>query len=492
MVMEQTPEHKPLMKFFISFVLTTVGVFLFTAFISSLHLDEQVANIAMLYLFLVILAALVVGRGAAIWTSVASFLAFNWFFVAPRYTFNVKAMTDWSVLVVFLFIATVTGQLMALLKARAWEARQHERETAALAEASWAVASQLDIQSALLEVLRQVSKVVELESAAFVSTRGSAPKVVASFPSDVEGSALLVLAQDEPGILNLPIKMKDTQFGYAVLKLPGKDSLTKSQQKIIDSLLSHSAIVFQREYLMQAEAKSQALADADRLKTALLSMVSHDFRSPLTSIKASISTLMEDGSPLDEETKNGLHNAIDQETDRLNRMVGNILDLSRLEADAWRPKLEWTPISELIGMALDHFSDENNNRIDLEIDPMVAEINVDCVQIVQVIKNLVENALKYSNVGKQVDIRVFKEAEAAVIEVLDRGRGIREADFEHLFEPFFRSSDLQESSIPGVGVGLAVCRGLVEAHGGSLIAKNRDNGGAVFRVTLPLQHAGSP
>lgn len=490
MEIEQAYERNPLMKFFFSFVLTTAGVFLFTAFISWLHLDEQVANVAMLYLFLVILAALAVGRGAAIWTSVASFLAFNWFFVSPRYTFHVKVLTDWSVLVVFLFIATVTGQLMALLKARAWEARQHEREAAALAEASWAVASQLDIKSALSEVLRQVSKVVEVDSAAFVSMKNGAPQVVASFPSDVRGAALLVLSEDAPGVMHLPIQMKDTTFGYAVLKLPDRDSLTQNQQKIIDSLLSHSAIVFQREQLMQAETKAQALADADRLKTALLSMVSHDFRSPLTSIKASVSTLMDDGAPLNAETKQALHYAIDQETDRLNRMVGNILDLSRLEADAWHPKLEWTPISELIGMALDQFSEENNGRIDVKIDPAVAEINVDCVQIVQVIKNLVENALKYSSAEKRVYITVSKEDDAAIIEVLDRGRGIREADFEHLFEPFFRSSDLQESSIPGVGVGLAVCRGLVEAHGGSLTAKNRDNGGAVFRVNLPMQQIG--
>lgn len=492
MVTELTSERKQWKKFLASFVLTTIGVLLFTALISNLQLYEQVANISMLYLFLVILAALVLGRGAAIWTSVASFLAFNWFFVTPRYTFNVTALTDWSVLVVFLFVATVTGQLMALLKARAWEARQHERQAAALAEASWAVASQLDINSALLEVLRQVSKVVDLESAAFVSTETGAPVVVATFPVGADGVPWLETAAETHESLKLPIRMKDIDFGYAILRLTQKGSLTASQQRIIDSLLGHSAIVFQREHLMQAEAKAQALADADRLKTALLSMVSHDFRSPLTSIKASVSTLMEGGAPLDVETKKGLHHAIDQETDRLNRMVGNILDLSRLEADAWHPKLEWTPVSELIGMTLDQFSPDSNKRIDVNMSSSLTEINVDCVQMVQVIKNLVENALKYSKAEERIEINIFRDEDTAVIEVLDRGRGISDADLEHLFEPFYRAKDLQESSVPGVGVGLAVCRGLVEAHRGSLIAKNRDNGGAIFRVNLPMQPAGNP
>ncbi|MBX3077348.1 ATP-binding protein, partial [Candidatus Obscuribacterales bacterium] len=184
--------------------------------------------------------------------------------------------------------------------------------------------------------------------------------------------------------------------------------------------------------------------------------------------------------------------AIDQETDRLNRMVGNILDLSRLEADAWHPKLEWTPVSELIGMTLDQFSPDSNKRIDVNMSSSLTEINVDCVQMVQVIKNLVENALKYSKAEERIEINIFRDEDTAVIEVLDRGRGISDADLEHLFEPFYRAKDLQESSVPGVGVGLAVCRGLVEAHRGSLIAKNRDNGGAIFRVNLPMQPAGNP
>jgi two-component system sensor histidine kinase KdpD len=236
---------------------------------------------------------------------------------------------------------------------------------------------------------------------------------------------------------------------------------------------------------MKAESRAQALAEADQMKTALLSMVSHDFRSPLTSIKASISTLLGEGNPVDAETQRSLLQGVDHETDRLNRMVGNILDLSRLEAGAWRPRKESTELSELIGAALDCFDASANARIQVEIDSRIHEIVADAVQMVQVVKNLVENALKYSPEASPIEIEVALGKDSLIIEVLDRGAGLPKGDEHQIFEPFYRAPGLKESSVPGLGIGLALCRGLVEANGGSLTARNREGGGAVFRVTLP-------
>lgn len=480
-----TPERKSWAKILVGYVYATIGVIALSAIIVAFKLDESIANISMLYLLIVIVSALVLGRGSAIWASLNAFLAINWFFVNPRYTFFVHETTDWFVLSMFLIVATVTGQLMALLKARALEARQHERSTAALAEASWAVASQFETGSAMLEVLKQMSKVMDVEAAAVISFENEAPKMVASIPGNQVDSQLVLT--DSASTISLPIATNDVQFGSVVIKLmSGETKLSAVQMKVVNTLVSHCAVILQRDVLMKNDAKTQALADADRLKTALLSMVSHDFRSPLTSIKASVSTLMSEGEPLDVETQKGLHQTIDHETDRLNRMVGNILDLSRLESDAWRPKLEAISVVELVGMALGAFSREDNLRIDINLDPQLPEVNVDCVQMVQVIKNLVENALKYSDASRKVQIRSRKGGSEAILEVLDRGRGLSDIDAKNIFEPFYRSRELQESSLPGVGVGLAVCKGLVEAHGGSLIAENREDGGATFRVTLPL------
>lgn len=500
------------MKRVSAFVLATLGVAFLTAVILYLGFEKSAANVSMLYLIVVIACALFLGRGAAIWASLCSFFAFNWFFLNPKYTLSVDEPTEWIALCMFLLIATVTGQLMAMLKLRAQEARQHQRETAALADASWAVASQLDTDSALSEVLKQVAQVVELDLVAVIAIKGGDAYTTAMYTAgsgaadgqtDLDllmkhlyspgfkpvGGAIAFSIPEQikkPGIICLPILMNDRMLGFVFIKMTDGKTLSIGQKQIIDSLISHSAVILQRDDLIKTETKAAALIDANRLKTALLSMVSHDFRSPLTSIKASVSTLMQDGEPLDNETQRGLCQTIDQETDRLNRMVGNILDYSRLESDAWQPKFEPTPVSELIGMTLDAFDANNNQRIQVQLDPELNEISVDCVQMIQVLKNLIENALKYSD--GSVEIQTKRSDGTALIEVLDRGKGIADVDAERLFEPFYRASSLQESSTPGVGIGLAICRGLVESHSGNLTAENREGGGAIFRVSLPLKN----
>lgn len=488
-----------------NYILSFLAVAALTVVISLLKLEKNPANLPMLFLLVVILSALMAGRSAAVFASVCSFLAINWFFVTPRYTFTVRDPSEWIALCVFLFTAIVTGQLMALLKARALEAHQHQRETEALAEASWAVASRLDSRSALAEVARQVSRVVELEWVGIwvlekteSEKNGGKPRLLAAYPQNMEPdlaaleSGLGCRAENSSSsqsgeILKLPIEMNGQELGTVNIKLRMSKTISGKQKHIIDSLVNHSAVILQREGLMKTEAKAVALADADRLKTALLSMVSHDFRSPLTTIKASVSTLQSEGQPIDSESQRSLYQAIELEADRLNRMVGNILDLSRLQADAWKPKLESCSVSELIGMVLSSFDQSSNERILVVLDPKLGEILLDCVQIAQVLKNLIENALKYSPADANVTVETHLANDEAIIEVLDRGQGISAEEMKNIFEPFYRARHLQESSLPGIGIGLAVSKGLVEAHSGRLLAENRQDGGAVFRVILPLQ-----
>lgn len=240
-----------------------------------------------------------------------------------------------------------------------------------------------------------------------------------------------------------------------------------------------------RDELIKAEARAAALADADKIKTALLSMVSHDFRSPLTSIKAFVSTLLDDsGTPIAADEQRSLYQGIEMEADRLNRMVGNILELSRLEANAWKPRREWIPVSEITGMSLSNFSAAENERIKVEIDQGLNELFVDSTQLSSVIKNLVENALKYSPPDKLVFVKFEKAPNTVSISVSDEGRGLP-PNVDDVFKPFWRAPGLQEGHIPGVGIGLAVCRGLVEAHGGKLTAEQRKPAGACFTVLLP-------
>ena len=502
------------------YVAGTLAVFAMTALIHTIPSIARLTNVSMLYLLVVLAAAFRFGSGPAIFVSALSFLAFDWFFVQPYYTFTVRDPAEWLALVMFLLTAATTGHLTATARKEAAEFARRERETAALAEASWAVASQPDRDRALAEVLRRIADVIPIQAAAiFTQDTPEEIFVCAQWPPAGEGepspamdpgTALAAVqlvfsggravaweenrrhwdkALDTPTPARdayLALTAEDRVRGVLSLRFQPGHAPTPAERRVVESLANHAAVALERDRLARAGARVNALAETDRLKTALLSMVSHDFRSPLASIKASASALREEGAPLEPATQQALLVGIEHESDRLNRMVGNILALSRLEADAWRPRSEAIDPAELVGTVLDYFGRDENRRIQLTLDPHLGDTWVDPVQMVQVLHNLIDNALKYSPQDAAVDVVTRREGVSAVLEVLDRGLGLPVGEEERIFERFYRAPPLRESAVPGVGIGLAVCRGLVEAHGGSLTAHSRTGGGTVFRVLLPL------
>ncbi|NUP98750.1 MAG: hypothetical protein HUU35_02720, partial [Armatimonadetes bacterium] len=287
------------------------------------------------------------------------------------------------------------------------------------------------------------------------------------------------------GVSYLPLLSQGGVLGVLFLDVGPDRLLTPLERQVVDSLANLAGIALHREHLVRRDAEARAVVEADRLKTALLSMVSHDFRSPLTSIKATVTGLLSDGEPLDSATLRELLEGADHEVDRLNRMVENVLALSRLEAGAWQPQIEITSLDELVGAALDGFSAADNQRLSV-VRRGEAEVAVDPVQMVQVLRNLLQNALKYSPVDRPVELVIQAERRRLRFEVLDRGPGLPPGEEQRVFEPFYRAAHHRETADSGVGLGLAVSRGLVEAHGGHLTAANRDGGGALFRGELPL------
>jgi two-component system sensor histidine kinase KdpD len=460
------------------------AVALITALIHFVRDAAHLTNISLLYLLAVIGTALRFGRASAVAAAVLAFLAFDFCFTEPYHTFTVHDPAEWLALCMFLVTAIVTGQLTALLRARADEARQREREAEALVEASWAVASQVDRDRALSEVLRRLLHVVNPRVAAIVVPEKDQLVCAARFerkgdalPRFGEGSAgqavrfvlehrcsigwkqqsrhwQKALADAEhPDAIYLPLTAENRTLGVLYLRPSEQRQITPRQQRVVESLANHAAVVLERDELARAETRVRALAEADRLKTALLSMVSHDFRTPLASIKASATALLEGGAPVDAETLRELLTGIDREADRLNRVVGNILALSRLEADAWRPQVETIDPTELVGSALQSFGPEQNRRIQVQLDPALAEVCLDPVQIVQVLHNLLDNALKYSPDGAPVELRVQRSGGDLVMEVLDRGPGLPPGE-----EPACSS----DSTVPRV-CGRAPCRALGSA-----------------------------
>jgi two-component system, OmpR family, sensor histidine kinase KdpD len=494
------------------YVVAVASVFFMTGIIKLTNADSSMVNIPMLYLLAVQAVAFFLGSRPAVLASIAAFLAFDWFFVTPIYKFTVSDPFELVALMVFLVTAIIIGQLTALFKSRAQDARRREKAATALAQATWTVASEIDTNQALQKVLKHLTYIDSFEVAAVLTRDEDELFLIWSCfppesvnPSIDQKAAEFVFTNGRPigwednaqwqkalatesgrSDLYLPIMSEEKPLAVLYVELSARKSLSEEERQVLNSMVNHLAVVIQRDRLVRVQALSQALAEADRLKTALLQMVSHDFRSPLASIKGSVSCLFEeDGAVLDTQTRHSLLQAIDAETDRLNKLVGNILDLSRLESGTWKPLCEITPIDELIGATLDSFTTEENKRIEVKLDPNLKSVWVDSVQMVQVLRNLIENALKYSDSKTSVEVKTMKKTDVAVIEVLDQGGGLPKHNEEKIFEPFFRAPEHRESSMPGVGMGLAVSRGLVEAHGGQLKAYNRESHGAIFRVTLP-------
>jgi two-component system, OmpR family, sensor histidine kinase KdpD len=519
LIKQQLKRVKP-----VAYLLSVSGVGLMTLVIELLRAGNSLANVNMLYMLVVIVAAVQLGRAAAVLASISSFLALDFFFVQPIYTLTVADPTEWLALCVFLLVAIVTGELTARVRTKAQEALQHDLEMTTLAEASWEIASDLDSKRAMDYVLNKIASLLSLSEVAVIANTedGKLEAISAHAMSKDEAEALFkgktAEAIDFVFRRALPLGPRAVQFpnlasagqpdqnaaNYteldvtllpiyvegnvsAVLYIRSNLALppNRREHQLLSALVNHVGLLLQRDKSLRAEAKAQALLEADQLKTALLSMVSHDFRSPLTSIKASIQTLKSAGSALALDEQENLLQAVDLEVDRLNRMVSNILDLSRLEAGAWRPKREQVPASELLGSMLDFFNKRDNQRIKIHNEVGENMVLLDSVQISQVLHNLLENALKYSPQDQAVELYCRRLDQALEFEVRDRGMGIAQEDKGTIFEPFSRGRSLNESNIPGVGIGLAICRGLVKAHGGTVQADPRDGGGSIFRVTLP-------
>jgi two-component system sensor histidine kinase KdpD len=486
------------------------SVVLVTVLIALVPGATHVANISLLYLAGVIACGIWFGGGPAIVSAILAFFVFDFCFVQPLYTFTVADPAEWLALLMFLLTAVVTGHLTAQLQARADEARRRELEAIALSQVSWTIASQTSLAPAVAAVLRPLIELAGATAGAVVVRRdgrlhalaAAGENVIDVQESNTRRAIGYVLDEGRPvgwepdrqvwdkaladpaqaDAVYVPLLVEHHRLGVLVLHVAPERLQSPNVRRLVETMAHHAAVILERERLMQSELQAKSLAEADRLKTALLS---HDFRSPLAAIKASAASLRAADGSLDATTRQELLTGITQETDRLNRMVGNILSLSRLDADAWRPQREPTPVAEVIEGALESFSAAENRRIAVDLAEPLLEALLDPVQIARVIHNLVENALKYAPADSAIRVRAGRQGTDLVIEVLDSGPGIAPGDEARIFDRFYRAANLHESAIPGLGIGLAICKGLVEAHGGRLIADRREGGGACLRLVLP-------
>lgn len=482
-------------------------------------------NTSIVYLVAVLTAASAFGSGPAVVAAIASVLAYDWFFAEPLHTLTIADSGEWVSLLLFLLTAIVTGQLAAGQRRRAQEALDREREAIALYDvvrlldrpdldaALGGVAARLQQELELAAVVIEVEgrqgtpparaeigdpgALKSIQDMAAKSTRllGEGP-TPSRFRRGSPGRWVKVVPPRPPGsdqrsegdlLYVVPVKARDRRIGTLMLALAaGSSHFSGTDDRFLSTVASQLGVAAERNQLWREATETEILRRTDELKTALLNAVSHDLRTPLASIVASAGSLQQTDVSWTEKERQTFVEEIEQEAQRLNRIVGNLLDLSRVESGSLVPEKGWYDFGALVDDVLGRLRHVTaNHRVSADVPEDLPPVPLDYVEIDQVLTNLIENATKYTPAGTEIGIRVRILGSELNVEITDKGPGIPVDALPRLFEPYYRV-DGRESGPRGTGLGLAVARGLVEAHGGKLWAENRRTGGARFVFTLPL------
>ncbi|HEX8969728.1 MAG TPA: DUF4118 domain-containing protein [Chloroflexota bacterium] len=509
----------------LGYVAALLAVALVSVAIGAVLGRVRIANISLLYLFAVLAIAILFGRGPAVVASVTAFLTFDFFFVEPRHTFTVADPEEWIALLFFLLVATLTGQLAADQRRRAQEAAQREREAvvlydvvrlmsepdleAALATVAERLRDELKLPGVAIDLVRETGTPLRIARGddealgllnraeprtAHVLHQGHAP---APGQPGAAGQWVRVLRPHQagraggPGDTNrvdaVPVRAGDRRLGTLYLVRPRyAEGFDPADDRLLSAVAGQMALVVERERLRREATESEVLRRTDRLRTAMLNAVSHDLRTPLASIVASAGSLRQGDVVWSEEERLDFAQAIEDEAQRLNRIVGNLLDLSRIEGGTLRPEKSWYDLGALIDDVVGRLRPiTSSHQVLVDVEENLPPVPLDYVEIDQVLSNLIENATKYAPAGSQIVVRARRSDREVRVEVVDQGPGLPEWSLPHLFDPFVRV-DVGGPRPKGLGLGLAVARGLVEAHGGRIWAQNRPGGGALFGLTLPL------
>jgi two-component system sensor histidine kinase KdpD len=491
---------------------------------------DQDQNI-LVYLLVVLGGSAIGGRALGLFLSAACFLLIDYYLQTPYDTLEVQKPHDWFVLFAFLITATVAAQLLGHANAQASAARERAAEIDRLAALGAETLSEGRAENALGAILRVIGDTLGVPQCAIYAVDGGEvqPAVLAATPpgsaaggtaageggapappdplvawvaasgepaaerrdgSQARGPQVLASAERGGGmgaarVLLLPLLAHDRTVG--VLRLDAREgmALDAAQARFLHAIAYYAALGVERMRLVAEAEHAEALREADRLKDALLASVSHDLRTPLTTIKALAGDIAAGG---DERAA-----VIEQQADRLNHMVADLLDLSRLNAGSLPMEAELNAAEDLVGAAIQQVSgalDGRELRTSIEWAAPVVVGRFDFVHSLRILVNLIENALKYSPRQHPIDLAVRREGDLLAISVADRGRGVAAPERQRIFEPFYRPVGVSPDA-GGAGLGLAISRRLAAAQGGTLTYADRPGGGSIFTLRLPAAELGA-
>jgi two-component system sensor histidine kinase KdpD len=459
-------------------------------------------NLMMIYLLMVVLAATKLGRHPAIMTALLSVLSFDFFFTPPRFTFAVEN-TEYVVTFVALFtVGVVISTLVSQARERADTIRDREVHTASLYYLSrdLSVASDLkgiidamiknieDSLGARLVVLLPEGERLEIGGASSDIHLGIKERAVADWAfrnRAVAGRGTDTLVSSE--LLYLPLQTSGEVLGILGVKLKEESDYTSPlSRRLVQAFATQAALAIERVRLSKQAEQAEILQARESLERALLNSISHDLRTPLVSITGVLGALFEQEESMTKQARRELLDTARQEAARLNRFVGNLLDMTRLEAGALKIKLTPCDIQDLVGCALAAVDAYLGSReVKVQVPDDLPPVGMDLVLMTQVVVNLLDNAIKYSPPETAIELVAGASDHVVTLEVCDRGHGVVEADLKRIFDKFYRVPVPEGAG--GTGLGLSICRGIVEAHGGGIRAENRAGGGLRVVITLPVE-----
>jgi two-component system, OmpR family, sensor histidine kinase KdpD len=501
-----TVSRRPLRKDWLSYLIALAATAVATGIGLVIDIWLPIADISVVYLLAVLIVAIKSGLRAAITASFASFLAFNFVFTDPRWAFSVGNTQHALTIVFFLIAAVIVSNLASRAGAQVEALRESARRTSNLYDFSSKSTAAATLDDVLWAVVHHVAVTIDGKSLVLMPKPGDhGLEIAAGYPPEDRlndrstAAAEWAWSHGQPAGLGsttlpaadwlfLPMSTARGPVGVLGVQMPKQDEPPSPEQtRLLETLAEQAAAAIERTTLVSDIEAARVAAERERLRSTLLSSLSHDLRTPLASIIGAASSLLDYEQALDAGARREMAQTIQDEAERLNRFVQNLLDMTRISAGALKPNVDWTDLRDIVASAVERARRlARHHGIRVDIDPELPLLRADAVLLEQMFFNLLDNACKYAPAGSTVTVWARRMPRVVAIEVCDQGPGIAVEDREKVFDMFYRTQT-GDAHGAGTGLGLAICRGIIEAHGGTIrIDAGLHGAGTCVVMRLPL------